>query len=550
MTQGSATADSRVALPPWSIDPADRERPAPALGDLVRTAAAAWPDRPALHDGRLGLTFAELERRATTLAAWLAGQGVGPDDRVAILAEKSALVPVLAIAAWKCGAVYVPLDGTAPVPRLRGLLGRLDPRVVLALDDREPVAESGRWVGRTELDGILSGPAREWPTVPHGPDSTAYIIFTSGSTGEPKGVEITVANLVAYFGNHNEVLRFTPESRVFSLSPFHFDVSIEDTLLPLSLGAFVHQFRGMHAGAVMRAVITRERITHLIAVSTLLTMITEGGRHVTRENFPRLEMVMTGAEVCDPGVINVWKDGLPEVRVINVYGPTEATIVCVAHEIERVDPERVASYPIGRPLRGVTARIMDDGTEVHEPDRVGELWIGGEQVMRGYYGQPEETARRVVEVDGVRHYRTGDLCSYDENGDIVFRGRNDDEVKLAGRRIHLGEIRQTVLSCPGVERAAVALVQRLGHDVIALVVMAPDRAVVTDVEKRLTELLPAYMLPTVVAWSSELSVSSTGKTDEKLLMGRLAAAARTSSATRFVLTADGDAEPVDEDGHA
>ncbi|GHG36544.1 amino acid adenylation domain-containing protein [Streptomyces hydrogenans] len=550
MTQGSATADSRVALPPWSIDPADRERPAPALGDLVRTAAAAWPDRPALHDGRLGLTFAELERRATTLAAWLAGQGVGPGDRVAILAEKSALVPVLAVAIWKCGAVYVPLDGTAPVPRLRGLLGRLDPRVVLALDDREPVAENGRWVGRTELDGILSGPAREWPTVPHGPDATAYIIFTSGSTGEPKGVEITVANLVAYFGNHNEVLRFTPESRVFSLSPFHFDVSIEDTLLPLSLGAFVHQFRGMHAGAVMRAVITRERITHLIAVSTLLTMITEGGKHVTRENFPRLEMVMTGAEVCDPGVINVWKDGLPEVRVINVYGPTEATIVCVAHEIERVDPERVASYPIGRPLRGVVARIMDDGTEVHEPDRVGELWIGGEQVMRGYYGQPEETARRVVEVDGVRHYRTGDLCSYDENGDIVFRGRNDDEVKLAGRRIHLGEIRQTVLSCPGVERAAVALVQRLGHDVIALVVMAPDRAVVADVEKRLAELLPSYMLPTVVAWSPELSVSSTGKTDEKLLMGRLADAARASSATRFVLTADGDAEPVDEDGHA
>ncbi|MFF9342475.1 MULTISPECIES: amino acid adenylation domain-containing protein [unclassified Streptomyces] len=550
MTRESVPPVPPVALPPWSVDPADRERPAPALGDLVRAAAAAWPDRPALHDGRLGLTFAELERRATTLAAWLAGQGVGPGDRVAVLAEKSALMPVLAIGIWKCGAVYVPLDGTAPRPRLRGLLGRLDPRVVLALDDREPVAEGARWAGRAELDGILSGPDREWPTVPHGPGATAYIIFTSGSTGEPKGVEITVANLVAYFGNHNEVLRFTPESRVFSLSPFHFDVSIEDTLLPLSLGAFVHQFRGMHAGAVMRAVITREGITHLIAVSTLLTMITEGGKHVTRENFPRLEMVMTGAEVCDPGVINVWKEGLPEVRVINVYGPTEATIVCVAHEIERADPERVGSYPIGRPLRGVTARIMDDGTEVHEPGRVGELWIGGEQVMRGYHGQPEETARRVVEVDGVRHYRTGDLCSYDENGDIVFRGRNDDEVKLAGRRIHLGEIRQTVLSCPGVERAAVALVQRLGHDVIALVVMAPDRSVVPDVEKRLAELLPAYMLPTVVAWSPELAVSSTGKTDEKLLMGRLAEAVREASATRFVIAPDGDVEPVGEDGHA
>ncbi|MFE5793153.1 amino acid adenylation domain-containing protein [Streptomyces sp. NPDC056503] len=550
MTERSAPTAPLAPLPPWSVDPADQAGPVPELGDLVRTAAANWPDRPALHDGRLGLTFAELEQRATTLAAWLAEQGVGPGDRVAILAEKSALMPVLAIGIWKCGAVYVPLDGTAPAPRLRGLLDRLDARVVLAPADREPVAEGARWVGRAELEAVLAGPAREWPTVPHHPDSTAYIIFTSGSTGEPKGVEITVANLVAYFGNHNEVLRFTPRSRVFSLSPFHFDVSIEDTLLPLSLGAYVHQFRGMHAGAVMRTVITRERITHLIAVSTLLTMITEGGRHVTRENFPDLEMVMTGAEVCDPGVINVWKDGLPEVRVINVYGPTEATIVCVAHEIEHVDPDRVSAYPIGRPLRGVTARIMDDGTEVgvHEVDRVGELWIGGEQVMRGYHGRPEETARRVVEVDGVRHYRTGDLCAYDENGDIVFRGRNDDEVKLAGRRIHLGEIRQTVLSCPGVERAAVALVERLGHDVIALVVMAPDRAVVADVEKRLAELLPAYMLPAVIAWSPELSVSSTGKTDEKLLMGRLADAVRESSASRFAFTPDGDVASDAKDG--
>ncbi|MCP9956920.1 amino acid adenylation domain-containing protein [Streptomyces sudanensis] len=551
MTKSSVPTASPTSLPPWSIDPADQAGPAPALGDLVRAAAGNWPDRPALHDGRGGLTFAELEQQARAFAAWLAEQGVGPGDRVAILAEKCAIMPVLAIGIWKCGAVYVPLDAAQPVTRLRSLLGRLRPRAVIALDDREPAVDDVHWVGRTRLDAILAGPAPDRPTVAHRPEDTAYIIFTSGSTGEPKGVEITVANLVAYFGNHNEVLRFTPDSRVFSLSPFHFDVSIEDTLLPLSLGAFVYQFRGVHAGAVMRAVIMRERITHLIAVSTLLTMITEGGRQVTRENFPALEMVMTGAEVCDPGVINVWKNGLPEVRVINVYGPTEATIVCVAHEIERVDPERTASYPIGRPLRGVVARIVeDDGTEIHEHDRIGELWIGGEQVMRGYFDQPEETARRVVEVDGVRYYRTGDMCSYDEDGDIVFRGRNDDEVKLAGRRIHLGEIRQTALSCPGVERVAVALVPRHGHDVIALVVMAPDRAVVGDVEKRLADLLPAYMRPALVAWSPELTVSSTGKTDEKALMRRLAEAAGETGATHFAFTAAGDVEPVDGDGHA
>ncbi|SEK91082.1 amino acid adenylation domain-containing protein [Streptacidiphilus jiangxiensis] len=543
MTQSVGAAPA--AMPPWSVDPADQANPAPALGDLVLAAATNWPDRPALHDGQLGLNFAELEQQARACAAWLREQGVVAGDRVAVLAEKSAIVPVLAIGIWKCGAVYVPLDATQPLPRLRGLLGRLQPRAVLALDDREPAVEDVRWTGRTELDAALSRPVGEVPSVPHGPEDPAYIIFTSGSTGTPKGVEISAGSLVAYFGNHNQVLRFVPGSRVFSLSPFHFDVSIEDTLLPLSLGAFVHQFRGMHAGAIMRAIIKRERITHLIAVSTLLTMITEGGRQVSRENFPFLEMVMTGAEVCDPGVINVWKDALPEVRVINVYGPTEATIVCVAHEIVTADPERRSSYPIGRPLRGVVARLVDDEVEVHEPGRIGELWIGGEQVMLGYFGQPEETARRVVEVDGVRYYRTGDLCSYDENGDLVFCGRNDDEVKLAGRRIHLGEIRQTVLSCPGVERAAVALVPRNGHDVIALVVLAPEQAVVAQVEQLLADLMPEYMRPTVVAWSPELAVSSTGKTDEGRLMRALAEVTRESNATHFVLSAEGEFAAVD-----
>lgn len=535
---------STTPLPPWSLDPADRAHPPPALGDLVRAAASNWPDRPAVGDGRTSYTFAELERRARALAAWLGEHGVSAGDRVAILAEKCAAMPILAIAAWKCGAVYVPLDPAQPELRLRGLLGRLRPRVVIALADAAPVVPDVRWLGGRELDAILSGPAPDRPTVAHRPEQAAYIIFTSGSTGEPKGVEISVANLVAYFGNHNEVLRFTPDSRVFSLSPFHFDVSIEDTLLPLSLGAHVHQFRNVHAGAIMRAVIAREQITHLIAVSTLLTLITEDGRHVGREQFPCLEMVMTGAEVCDPGVINLWKSRLPEVRVINAYGPTEATIVCLTHEIERADPERRSAYPIGRPLRGVVARIVDEGAEVREPGRAGELWIGGEQVMRGYFDQPEETARRVVEVDGVRHYRTGDVCSYDGDGNIVFHGRDDDEVKLAGRRIHLGEIRQIALSCPGVDRAAVALVQRDGRDRIGLVVMAETRQLVADVEALLASLLPEYMRPTLVAWSPALTISSTGKTDEGRLIQRLAEAARRSSATHFTLSPGGDFEPA------
>lgn len=531
------TSELQEPLAPWSVDADDRACTAPPLGDLVRVAATRWPTRTAVDDGTVSLTFGAFEERAQTLARHLAAGGVRAGDRVVVLTEKSALVPVVAVAAWKCGAVYVPLDGTAPPERLRRMLARLAARAVVALDDRPALVDDVPWTGRRALDALLDGPARTWRTVPHRPDDSAYVIFTSGSTGEPKGVDVTVANLTAYFAAHNEVLRFTPASRVLSLSPFHFDVSVEDTLLPLSLGAYVHQFRGVPAGPMLRGAIRRQRITHLIAVSTLLTIITQDGRQVTRETFPDLEMVMTGAEVCDPKVINLWKTRLPGTRVLNVYGPTEATIVCLAYEVRDVDPDRVGSYPIGTPLRGVEVRLVDDAGAPVGPGEVGELWVGGPQVMRGYVDQPDETARRVVVVDGVRYYRTGDLCSYDDDGQLVFRGRDDDEVKLAGRRIHLGEIRETALSCPAVERAAVAVVPRDGHDVIALLVVAPDPDVLDVVEARLDELLPTYMRPTLLGWSPSLAVASTGKTDEKDLVRRLADAAAGTARTRFLLGA-------------
>ena len=389
-----------------------------------------WPDKQAVSDGSNSYSFIELEHRAQILASYLQAQGVVPGSRVAILAEKCALMPILAVAIWKCAAVYVPLDASQPEVRLQNLLHRLQCSVVIALDQRPPLLQMKLWITRLQLDEILVQPYQSFGTLHHAGQDTAYIIFTSGSTSDPKGVEITVGSLIAYFGNHNQVLRFTPDSRVFSLSPFHFDVSIEDTLLPLSLGAFVYQYRQLHAGALMRTVLIREQITHLIAVSTLLTLITEDGRHISSEKFPHLQMVMTGAEICDPGLINLWKSRLPTLRIINAYGPTEATIVCLTHEISEIEVGRKISYPIGKPLRNVAMKIMTKDGEIYAPGLSGELLIGGEQVMRGYFDQPEEN-RRVLEIlDGVRYYRTGDVCCYDEQGNVIFQGRSDDEVKI------------------------------------------------------------------------------------------------------------------------
>lgn len=539
-----------ISLPPWAIDPAFEATQLPALGDLFRMPAENSPGKPAVSDGTEAYSFSQLEQHAQTLAKWLHEHGVTAGTRVAVLAEKCALMPILTAAIWKCGAVYVPLDGAQPEARLQKLIGRLQPSMVIALGKQQALTPKESWLDHARLKELLAGPVAEFRTVGHDAEDPAYIIFTSGSTGEPKGVEIGAGSLTAYFGNHNQVLRFTPDSRVFSLSPFHFDVSIEDTLLPLSLGAFVYQFRHMHLGAIMRSVLIREKITHLIAVSTLLTLITEDGKHITPENFPHMEMVMTGAEICDPGVINLWKSRLPNIRIINAYGPTEATIVCLTHQIDVIDNERKTAYPIGKPLRNVALKIMAADKEIREPGENGELWVGGEQVMRGYFDQPDENERVLAVVDGIRYYRTGDICCYDERGNVVFQGRNDDEVKINGRRIHLGEIRQMVLAYPAVERAAVSLIQRHNRDCIALVVMAATLQIAMDAERYLHQHLPAYMHPSLFAWSPTLSLSSSGKTDERVLITRLKDAAELSGSSHFALSNDGVFEPVTEVSNA
>lgn len=528
-----------MLLPPspsWALDVAPEHAKDYALGELFAYGQALDPNKVAIGDGKRQFTFGQLAEMSERLAHWLAAHGVGAGTRVPILAEKNALMPVLAAAIWRLGAVYVPLDGQMPDARLRKLLARLNAEVVLSIV-RPALVDTGRWLGGEELANVCSmAPAAEprqaLPAVQQAREACAYIIFTSGSTGEPKGVEISVGSLKDYFRAHNEVLRFGPDSRVFSLSPFHFDVSIEDTLLPLSLGAYVYQFASVHAGAIMRAVIVRERITHLIAVSTLLSLITEGGKHIHADNFPALSMVMTGAEVCDPKVINLWKRQLPHVRLINAYGPTETTIVCFCYSIEQVDEQRSNAYPIGTPLRGVNYLLLaEDGQPVLD-DAAGELCVGGSLVMRGYLDQPEETAKVIFNHAGTRYYRTGDICRRQADGQVLYIGRRDDEVKIAGRRIHLGEIRQQCLAAVGVERAALRVIELAGKKHIAVVLTGPEVEILPSVEQRLREQLPSYMVPTLWGWAQEVSLSSTGKTDERALLEQLAAAIERCAASQ------------------
>ena len=341
-------------------------------------------------------------------------------------------------------------------------------------------------------------------------------------------------NLLDYFYNHNQVLRFTSGSRVLSFAPFHFDVSIEDTILPLSVGAFVYQYRGMPIAALVRRVLIQNRITHMIAVSTVLTVITSDAS-LNPTVLPDLEMVMTGAEVCDPKIINTWKRNFPLVRVINAYGPTEATIVCLTHTIEELESDRTRSYPIGKPLDGVVMKIMNDDGEISKPGIEGELWIGGPQVMTGYLGEPEETAKVVITSGGIRYYRTGDMCRFDEDGNVEFMGRKDHEVKLSGRRINLREISQPALAYA--TRAFAGVLQKNGSRQLGLIVISETGAVVLDsIKTHLSQELPEYMRPHVLAYAAQPLLSSTGKTNEIQLMALLNTAWKQQPADQYVFS--------------
>lgn len=526
------------------------------IHDLISAAARREGAGIAVVDGDRELTYAELDARSSDLAAAMTKHGVEPGDRVGLLLEKSVDAVIAIYGTLKAGAVYVPLDDQAPVRRLAYIARDAGIRCVVSSTakaevcrrmlaagvpfqtivgvgepEREPTADAAtpsfdeggpnagqgrpraKWLPWSAIESAPPGPA----PVRVDPDALAYILYTSGSTGEPKGVMLSHANGMAFAAWAAEEVGIGPQDRLSSHAPLHFDLSTFD-LFAAAVGAatVVLVPRELSIFPVMLArFIAEQSITVWYSVPSVLTALVLRGE-LERTPLPRLRTIIFAGEVFPIKYLARLMELLPSCRYLNFYGPTE-TNVCTWHEVAREDV-LADELPIGRPLPGVSASILrEDGTPAPEGE-LGELTIGGPTVMHGYWGDPRRTALALKVEGETRSYRTGDLVRRRPDGELLFAGRRDMQIKTRGYRVELGEIEAALNAIDVVVEAAVVAVpdETITNRLKAFVVTSEPIAA-GQLAGLCRDRLPAHMIPDEVEFRSELPKSSTGKVDRRAL---------------------------------
>ncbi|MFF2149141.1 amino acid adenylation domain-containing protein [Kitasatospora sp. NPDC058190] len=483
-------------------------RPVPeaTLAELFERQAARTPDAPALLDGERELSYAEVDRTANRLAHQLIRSGVGPERLVALALPRGAAAVVAQLAVAKAGAAFLPVDPDYPAPR-REFMTR-DAGATVLLDD-----PAGVWTA----DGPQTPPTDADRTRPLSPGHPAYVIYTSGSTGTPKGVLVTHRGLAAFAAAAAEQYAVGPGDRVLQFASPSFDASVLEVCVSLLSGAaLVTGEEGPLVGERLAEVLAGRRISHtLIPPAALATVDPE-----TADALPALRTLIVGAEACPADLVDTWAPGR---RMVNSYGPTEATVVATWTGPLTADTGTPA---IGRPSGATRAYVLDTALRPVPPGVTGELYLAGPGLARGYLGRPGLTAGRFLAdpygAPGERMYRTGDLARRGADGQLRFAGRADDQIKLRGFRIEPGEIESALRRSPLVRDAVVTVRADApgGGRLVAYVVPAdPAEEAPSALELRahLAESLPPHLVPSVFVPLERLPLTPNGKTDRRAL---------------------------------
>jgi surfactin family lipopeptide synthetase A len=501
---------------------------APVTGPLAHEAfeeqARRTPELTALVSGERTVTFAELDRLADRLAARLHRAGVRPETRVALLLHRDVELVVAVLAVLKAGGVYLPLDAGDPAERIAFLLADSAARVVVTSRAQAASLPSGdtRVLLTEDVDDDDAPPERaRWPR-PH-PDNACYLVYTSGSTGRPKGVVVTHRGLRNYLAWSVDAYRVAAGGGAPLVSPLRFDLSVTTLFCPLLAGRSVVLVREGDELDVLAKSLTGTVRFGLVKLTP--AHLESLDRVLPREAARADGFLVVGGESLPGSTVAAWRERLPGLRVVNEYGPTETVVGCCSYEVG-AHTDLTGTVPIGRPIANTRLYPLDANLMPVVPGAVGELYVGGVGVARGYWNRPGLTAERFVPdpfaaTPGARMYRTGDLVRMRADGNLECLGRTDTQVKVRGHRVELEEIEAALTRMPAVREAVVLQREDVPGDRRLVAYLTPagaDQAPPgVDAGAELRRELPDYMVPQSFVWLGTLPLAKNGKVDRRAL---------------------------------
>ena len=501
--------------------------PGTAIPVVFGRHAEQTPEAVAVDSDHGSLTYRELDTASDRFAAALLGRGVRPESLVGIALPRSPELLVAILGVLKAGAAYLPIEPNHPAERIAFVLDDTAPTLVITDDPRVAGVPGSHTVASFAdiVDVDVAGDAPEPAPAPVppavDPRQLAYVIYTSGSTGVPKGAAIThqdVVGLTRHGGFHGGT-----QERVLLHSTLAFDASVYEIWVPLLTGGRVVLAPESDLTAAELARLVAE---HGVTCVFLTTALFDALVAQDPACLAGLRELWVGGERMPPRAAQRHLAATPDTPMLNVYGPTETTVFALCHPIAPGDPD--AEVPIGRPLDGMDAHVLDTRLRPVAPGETGELYLSGIGVARGYLRRPGLTAGRFVPCPfgrpGERMYRTGDLVSQDANGELSFRGRVDDQVKIRGFRIEPGEVAAALLAHPAVAQAVVVAradrrTDRANKVLTAYVVPAPDAELFDagELREHVARRLPEFMVPAAIVRLEALPLNANGKVDRDRL---------------------------------
>ncbi|WP_164019628.1 non-ribosomal peptide synthetase, partial [Pyxidicoccus trucidator] len=483
---------------------------------LIQEQARRAPDTVAVCYQDASLTYGELELRGNQLAARLRALGVGPEVRVGLCVERSLDMMVGLLGVLKAGGAYVPLDPSYPRERLALMLEDSGAPVLVT---QRRLAGGLPHEGAVLCVDALEEPAGQARVAVQGgarPDNAAYVIYTSGSTGRPKGVVVQHRNVLNFFAAMDARLDAPAAGVWLAVTSISFDISVLELLWTLSRG-FQVVVAGTGEVDGLAEQIVRHQVTHLQCTPSLARALML--EPPARQALSTLRQLLVGGEALPPALAAELAQVVPSV--LNMYGPTETTVWSTTHGVDAAG----GPVPIGRPIANTTLYILNASLEPVPVGVAGELYIGGEGVVRGYLGRPELTAERFIPdalggEAGARLYRTGDVACWRADGTVEYLGRADFQVKVRGFRIELGEVEAVLGQHPALAQVVVVAREEAGGDkrLVAYTVPRPRQTLdVGALRAFAQQRLPGYMVPSVFVPLEALPLTPNGKVDRKAL---------------------------------